>query len=196
MTGTATRASLLIRLRNQDDNSAWTEFVQLYTPLLYSYALQRGLQEADAADIAQETSRQVFKNIDRLDYDPSRGTFRGWLLTIARNLIRQHANRRARTAVGTGDSQMHQVLDRIESPETDEHWEQEYRSRLFHLAVQRIKPEFQIKTWNAFWMSSVEAIDVAEVAKKLAMTVGAIYIARSRVIKRLREEVASMEASH
>jgi RNA polymerase sigma factor (sigma-70 family) len=196
MTGTVTRASLLIRLRNNADNTAWTEFVTLYTPLLYSYAIQRGLQEADAADIAQETSRQVFKNIGRLDYDPARGTFRGWLLTIARNLIRQHVNQRAKTAVGTGDSQMNQVLANIESSTDDDQWEQEYRTRLFHLAAERIKSEFQQKTWKAFWMSSVEARDAGEVAETLSMTIGAIYIARSRVIKRLREEVACLEAMH
>ena len=82
-----TRASLLVRLRDGHDREAWRQFVELYAPLVYSFARQRGLQDADAADLMQDVLRAVVMNAGRLDYDPRRGTFRAWLYTVTRNKL-------------------------------------------------------------------------------------------------------------
>ena len=92
-----TRLSLLIRLRDHQDRQAWTQFVEVYAPLLYGYVRKRGLQDADAADLTQVCLRQVAAHMGSLEYDPGRGRFRGWLFTIVRNKLRDfraHLNRR------------------------------------------------------------------------------------------------------
>ncbi len=189
----ATRASLLLQLRDHGNNTAWAEFLSIYMPLLHSYAMKAGLQDSDAADIAQESIRQVFGSIDRFDYQPDRGSFRGWLLTIARNLIRKHANKTAKRTLGTGDSNMLETLHQQASPETMDQWETEYRMHLFHVASERVKQEFRQNTWQAFWRSVVDGTEIAVLVEELKMTAGAIYIARSRVIARIRDEVARLD---
>src|SRR6476620_9269186 len=82
-----TRASLLVRLRDRHDQAAWTEFVELYAPVVYGYARKQGLQDADAADLCQEVLRAVAGAVGRLEYDPQRGSFRNWLFTIVRNKL-------------------------------------------------------------------------------------------------------------
>jgi len=189
----ATRASLLLQLRDHGNQSAWAEFLSIYMPLLHAYAMKAGLQDSDAADIAQETVRQVFRNIDRFDYQPDRGSFRGWLLTIARNLIRKHANKMAKGTPGTGDSNMLELLHQQASPETTDQWELDYRMRLFHVAAEKVKQEFRQNTWIAFWRSVVDGAEINTLVQELGMTAGAIYIARSRVTARLRDEVARLD---
>src|SRR5690348_4768465 len=83
----ATRASLLVRLRDTSDGEAWQEFVHLYAPVIYGFARKRGLQDADAADVMQDVLRSVSAAVPRLEYDPGRGSFRGWLFTVTRNKI-------------------------------------------------------------------------------------------------------------
>ena len=84
MTAQKTSASLLLRIRDRRDESAWGDFLKVYMPLVYSYGLKYGLQDPDAADLAQETMRRVVRSIGAFEYDPVKGSFRGWLLTVAR----------------------------------------------------------------------------------------------------------------
>src|SRR6516162_4708756 len=107
----ATRASLLIRLRDGGDAEAWQEFVHLYAPVIYGFARKRGLQDADAADMMQEVLRSVSGAAQRLDYDPSRGTFRGWLFTVTRNKIFNFLESGGRRVQGSGDSRVQQRLE-------------------------------------------------------------------------------------
>src|SRR5688572_31131907 len=100
----ATRASLLVRLRDSDDAGAWQEFVRLYAPVIYGFARKRGLQDADAADLMQEVLRSVSAAAHRLEYDPARGTFRGWLFTVTRNKVFNFLEARSHRVVGSGDS--------------------------------------------------------------------------------------------
>src|SRR5436190_13509021 len=107
----ATRASLLVRLRDGSDAGAWQEFVQLYAPVIYGFARKRGLQDADAADLMQEVLRSVSNAAHRLEYDPSRGTFRGWLFTVTRNKVFNFLENRSRRVQGSGDSRVQQRLE-------------------------------------------------------------------------------------
>ena len=97
-----TRPTLLIRLRESDDEHSWAEFVDIYTPMLYRFFVGRGLQDADAADLGQEVMRSVARAIGRFEYDPDKGTFRSWLYQIARNKLNDFFNKRARQPQGSG----------------------------------------------------------------------------------------------
>ena len=107
----STRPSLLIRLRDPGDERAWAEFTEIYGPLVHRLARRRGLQEADAEDLAQEVFRAVARAIERYDPDPDRGSFRGWLSRIARNLIINLLAARRRQPQGTGDTDVHRLLE-------------------------------------------------------------------------------------
>jgi RNA polymerase sigma-70 factor (ECF subfamily) len=185
-----TRASLLVRIRDPKDGLAWSEFVCLYTPLLHSYGMKNGLQDADAADLAQDTLRLVFRAAPGFVYDPGKGSFHGWLFTIARNGIRKFVTRRSHTARGTGDSEVRDLLEAQPNPEPDEdEWNREVQLNLFHWAAKRVQVEFRDKTWQAFWRTVVQNEEIDTVAQDLGLTTGALYIARSRVTARIRQEI-------
>ncbi len=189
-----TRATLLIRIRDPKDASAWTEFVRLYAPLLHAYAMKSGIQDADAADLTQDTLRLVLRAAPEFVYEPTRGSFRGWLLTIARNQVRKFQVKNANRAVGTGDSQVQAMLADLPGP-TEELWDREYQLHLFYWAAHRVKPEFRENSWQAFWQSVVHNQAIEDVAAHLKMTPGAIYIARSRITARIRQEIQNAEGA-
>src|SRR2546421_9328981 len=109
--GPATRASLLVRIRDGNDAEAWRQFVRLYAPVVYGFARKRGLQDADAADLMQEVFRSVAGAAGRLDYDPKRGSFRGWLYTVTRNKIYTFLESQRRQVRGSGDSGAQALLE-------------------------------------------------------------------------------------
>jgi RNA polymerase sigma factor (sigma-70 family) len=189
-----TRPSLLLSMRDVANHRAWADFVDIYTPLIFGHCTRRGLQEADAADVTQEVMRSVARAIQKLEYSRSRGTFRGWLLTVTRSKLNNFFSSRARQPQGAGDT----ILDFLATQpghEPEDDWETEYRKRLFQVAAERIKTaeriksEFQANTRSAFWRTAVEDQPVGAVAAKLGLSVGAVYIARSRVLARLRLEI-------
>ena len=190
-----TRASLLVRLRDGTNHLAWQEFIALYSPVVYGFARKRGLQDADAADLMQDVMRSISSAIGRLDYDRSQGTFRGWLFTITRNKIFNHFSARRIRPQASGDSTTSRLLDSQPDPESADGadtWEMEYQRRLASMAMERIQSEFQAKTWRAFWLTAVEGRAVAETAKEVDLSPGAIYVAKSRVLARLKDEVEAM----
>ena len=193
MTVENTRASLLLRIRDVRDSQAWMDFVDLYMPLLHRYGLRHGLQDSDAADVAQETIRQVCRAIGHFDYDPAKGSFRGWLLTIARNELRRLLKRERRVATVLSQSPIEDTLADVPDVAADHLWEQEYQLHLFHWAAKRVEVDFRPATWHAFWQTVVDGREVAEVATLLGMSVGAVYIARSRVLARIRQEICCTE---
>jgi RNA polymerase sigma factor (sigma-70 family) len=188
-----TRATLLFRVRDSKDHDAWAEFIDLYMPLVYSYALKNGLQDADAADIAQETLLLVARAIPSFQYESQRGSFRGWLLTILRNQLRKRAQKIKNQFAGSGDTRILEILHEQPGREELDVWEREYQLRLFHWAAERVKECFREPTWNAFWLTTVEGLSIAESASKLSMSEGAIYVARSRVLARIRKEIEEAE---
>lgn len=186
----ATRPSLLLRIRDSADDEAWTEFAEIYAPLIHGYARKKGLQEADAADIAQDVLRQVSASIGRFEYDAGKGGFRAWLFTITRNRVNNFFTRDGRGARGSGDTRVRQYLEEQPAPEDEQAaWDREVEKRLFACAVERVRPEFKATTWQGFWRTAVEQRGAAQVAAELGVSVGAVYIAKSRVLARLRQVV-------
>src|SRR6478672_13496507 len=150
-----TRASLLIQIRDGTNQAAWQEFVDLYGPVVYGFARKRGLQDADAADLMQDVLRSVSSAISRLDYDRKQGTFRGWLFTITRNKIFNFLSARRIRPQPSGDSSANRLLsEQADGADGDEAWELEYQRRLAELAMERVKGEFQVNTWKAFWLTA------------------------------------------
>ena len=189
-----TRASLLVRLRDGDDTAAWQEFIDIYSSLIYGFARRRGLQDADAADLMQDVLRSVSMAMPRLEYDPRRGTFRSWLFTITRNKLNTFLTRRRRQAVGTGDSGMQEMLQAEPLPEEDNEWDEEYRQRLFRWASEKVRGSFGDRVWQAFWQTAVEGRTPQDVGRELGMSVGAVYVAKSRVLAQIREQIQEIEA--
>jgi RNA polymerase sigma-70 factor (ECF subfamily) len=188
-----TRPSLLVRIRDRQDSQAWSQFVAIYAPLVYGFARKHGLQDADAADLTQEVLRSVAAAAGRLDYDPQRGSFRGWLFTVVRNKLRNFLASRARQCQGSGDTSAQILLEAQPARKEEQDWDEEYEQRLFAWAATQVRDGFHDSTWQAFWQTAVEGKGAAEVAESLEMSVGAVYIAKSRVLARLREQIQRLQ---
>jgi RNA polymerase sigma-70 factor (ECF subfamily) len=173
------------------------EFVEIYEPLVQRLARRNGLKGPDVDDITQEVFRAVAGAIDRWDPDPARGSFRSWLSRIARNVIINllTARKRRPAGHGTGDTATLALLEAQPAvePEASALFDVEYRRRLFAWAAERVRTQVQESTWQAFWRTGVEGQDVPDVAKALGLSPGAVYVARSRVMARLRREIESVE---
>jgi RNA polymerase sigma factor (sigma-70 family) len=178
-----TRPSLLLRIRDADDRAAWEEFVGLYAPLVYRFARRRGLQDADASDVSQQVLQAVAQSARRLDYDPGRGSFRGWLLTVTRNILINALKRKDRQPIATGETSFHERLEAQPAPRVPDEaiWEQEYQRSRLAWAAERVRPRFEETTWRAFWRTAVDGESPREVAESLGLSVGAVHIAKSRV---------------
>jgi RNA polymerase sigma factor (sigma-70 family) len=189
-----TRHTLIVKLRDPADAGAWREFVALYEPLIYGLARRKGLQDADARDLCQEVFRTVSRAIDRWDADPTRGSFRGWLSRIARNLLVNFLTRRPNRLRGSGSTSVQELLEAqpADDPSATALFEAEYRRRLFRWAAGEVKGEFAPKTWDAFWQTAVEGRPPGDVAAELGLSVGAVYIARSRALARLRHRIGQL----
>jgi RNA polymerase sigma-70 factor (ECF subfamily) len=187
----STRPSLLVRIRDPQDERAWAEFLEIYSPLVHRLARRKGLQDADAADLAQEVFRAVAGAIDRWDPDPKRGSFRGWLFRIARNLIVNVLASQGRHPRGTGDTDIGRLLEEQPAPGLEEsaEFELEYRRQLFHWAVEQVRHEVQETTWQAFWRTGVENEKAKNVAESLGMAVGTVYVAKNRVMAKIRKKI-------
>ncbi|HEY7423280.1 MAG TPA: sigma-70 family RNA polymerase sigma factor [Gemmataceae bacterium] len=185
----ATRLSLLVRLRDARDDGAWSQFVELYAPLVYGFARKHGLQDADAADLTQDVLQAVSGGIRRLDYDPKRGTFRGWLFTVVRNKLRDFLAAQKRPGRATGDADAQRQLQELPAREEDQSawWDQEYERRVFVWAAEQVRGAFSESTWRAFWQTAIEGKTGPQAARTLGMSVAAVYLAKGRVMARLKE---------
>ena len=183
-----TRPSLLLRMRDLNDGVAWNTFIEVYGPLVYGYARRRGLQDADAAEVTQEVLTQVSQSIGAFNYQPERGKFRGWLGAIARSKTCQLLRRR-KDKIQSGNDEM---LNDVETSGSDTLWDEQCQQHLLHLAMRRIRPRFEESTWRAFELAWLQDQPADVVSKQLACDVQFVYVAKSRVLKKLREEVCEL----
>lgn len=178
-----TSASLLLRLKQNRDPESWNRFVRLYTPLLHMQARKLGLQDSDIDDLVQDVFLQLYHELPKFDYNPQK-KFRAWLTTVLQNKNHERKRRRAEIPLDNETAPFAQ-LTAVEDNELEE---AEYRQYLTTRALQLIQTDFASNTWKAFWETTMKEKAVAEVADELGMTIHAVYLARSRVLQRLRQE--------
>jgi RNA polymerase sigma-70 factor (ECF subfamily) len=192
-----TRASLILRLPDAADVAAWDELVSIYGPLVHRLAICQGLQLADADDLVQEVFTAIARSVsDWLDRD-DRGSFRAWLLRIARNTAVNFLTRRAYKPLGTGGDRAAELLADVPDPKSElsDLFDLEYRREVFHWAAEQVRETVADSTWQAFWLTQVEQLSIPSVAKQLKMNIGNVYVARSRVMHRLQEVVRQFEVT-
>lgn len=189
-----TQPSLLVRLRNPRDHEAWLEFVAVYEPLTYRLLRRHGLQDADARELMQELFVVVSRNIDRWDADRERGSFRGWLHRVARNLVINWLKHRERRLVAVGGSEYQAMFASLpaELPETAE-FDQEFRRALFQRAAELVQSQIKPANWQAFWETAVLGTPPEQVAEKLGMSAAMVRVAKCRVLARMRKALERME---
>lgn len=189
-----TRASLLVRLRDPRDEAAWTEFIDLYGALVYNYARKQGLQDADAADLGQEVLSAVAASVGRLEYDPRRGLFRNWLFTVIRRKLSDWRTAQRRKRLTGSNPEFSQLLELIPDPaDLDVVWEAEWEKRVFAWACAQVRKDVADSTWQAFWRTAMNGQPTQRVAADLGLTSAAVYLARHRVLARLKELVRSTQ---
>jgi RNA polymerase sigma-70 factor (ECF subfamily) len=182
-----TSISLLERLRQPAAQEAWVRFVDLYTPLLYYWARQLHLQDQDVADLVQEVLILLVRKLPEFTYERHK-SFRGWLRTVILNKWRSIQRRAALPLEPNGNAMEQQTVP----DNTEAVWEAEYRDHLVARALHLMQAEFQPTTWKACWEVVVSGRPATEVAAELHMTLGAVYAAKSRVLRRLRQELGEL----
>jgi len=197
-----TRPSLMLRLRDPCDQQAWEEFVAIYESLLLRLLRSRGLQQADAQDVTQQVIVAVMQAVSTWRPDGRDASFRRWLFGIARRLAvrawRQATPINGPACRGMGGTAMLELLNNL--PDSDDGtsaaFDQEYRTALFQWAADRVRHDFRESTWQAFWQTCVLNRPIAQVGDELHLSVGSIYVARSRVIARLRQFLEDFEVDY
>ena len=187
-----TRHSLIQRLQDGGDDAAWEEFASIYRPIIVRIALRKQLQFDDADDLAQQVLLLVLKNIGNWKTDPARARFRTWLQTVVRNATMNAVSRRPKDQASGGTTslqQLHQCPDKADSLWFDLEWQRE----TLRWVAQQVRGEFEPATWTAFWDTAIEQISAQEVAERIGKSVGAVYIARSRVMQRIKQRTAELD---
>ncbi|MFT5523183.1 MAG: RNA polymerase sigma factor (sigma-70 family) [Pirellulaceae bacterium] len=192
-----TSATLLVRLQDLTDQAAWDEFVDRYAPRIYTWCRSYKMQETDAADITQDVLCKLVERMRKFQYDPSKGSFRGWLKTITINVVRDLIRSWKKPIRGAGDTHNLQQLAAIQDPDAvsqlAEEMESEHQAELLEEAHRQVAVRVKPHNWQAYYLTAVERLSAAEAAEKLGLQVAEIYVAKSRVIKMLRTEVKRLE---
>jgi len=191
-----TSLSLLDRLRAMDQD-AWRRFVQVYGPLVYRWCRDSGLQDADAQDVGQDVLRSVTKAIADFDRRRGAGSFRAWLRVVTINKIRDLARRRQGQAAATGGSDanaaMHAFADPVSiADEASDAQVAVEQQQVLRRAIEALLADCEETTRQAFWRVVVERQNPGNVAKELGISINSVYLAKSRLLKRLRDEFADL----
>lgn len=208
-----TRQSLLLRIKHWDDTVGWMEFFETYWELIYNVAQKAGLNDVEAQDVVQETVIAVARKIGDFKADPRRGSFKSWLLGQARWRIGDQFRARKRTArvfeeppvpIGQAlrDSSddtsrtepLHQVADPLQD-RLDDVWNAEWEQHVLRTAIERVKTQVGIKQFQLFDLHAREGLSVTETARALGTTAAAVYMAKSRVSRLIRQEVKKLRTS-
>ena len=185
-----TRASLILRIQDAEDMAAWDEFSTIYGPVVFNFAMSRGFQAADAENLVQEVFLAVANSISNWLERDDRGSFRAWLLRIARNATVDMITQKATRSLGRDGSEAQVHLVNFPAPsELSSALDLAYERMVFQWASERVRASVAEHTWQAFWLTSIEELSVEAAAARLKTRPGNIYFARSRVLARIKELV-------
>lgn len=175
---------MLLQLRNRDDSIAWSRFARLYTPLLDHWIGQFGFNESDRSDLVQEVFVVLLGKVSSFQYDAEQ-SFRGWLRTITVNKCRDFARRRKRKT----EPMLLELIEKAAADDTELLTEKEYREFVSREALKWMKVHFSETTWRACWEHVAQGRSARDVAEELGVSENAVYLARGRVLSRLRQEL-------
>lgn len=192
MTTPDTRPSLLLRLHDACDREAWEQFVEIYEKVVYRMATRKGMQPADAEDLTQQVLWSISQSIQRFDPDHSKGRFRDWLRTIARNAIINAMTRKSADQA-TGGSDMDLLNGQLAAEAETSQVDLNYRREIFLGAATQVRQRVDEQTWQCFWDTLILGRSVDEVAQQLNRTRGSVYTARCRIIHRLKQIVERLD---
>ena len=181
----STSVSLLRRLHTDEKEIAWERFVELYAPLIYHWTLRAGLPGSQAADCVQDVLTLLVDKLPTFSYDPKK-SFRAWLRTVTVNKCRDTLRHNATVAQSASPLQPD---DAVAPDGVELFTDQEYQRSLVHRALELMQTEFEPNTWQACWKQVVSGESASAVAQQLGMTENAVYLAKSRVLRRLRDEL-------
>ena len=190
-----TRPSLLLRLRGERDERAWAEFLILYEPLILRLMRRRGLQESDARDTTQQVLLRISGAIERYQPDGAEASFRRWLFRVARNVVVTFLTRKSKQPESLDEQHLAELCEStLPSSSESDLFDQEYQQQVLAWATEQVRREFRDTTWRAFVETNINGRPIAEVAAELNLSPGSVYVARSRIIARLRTKVEEFEA--
>lgn len=187
-----TSPTLLQRLREPGQPQAWAKFVDLYTPLLLTWARRTGLQPQDAADLVQDVFMLLVQQLPKFEYDPAKKNFRGWLRTVCLNKWRDRQRLRSTHVAPAQNAELAALQA---TNELERFWDQEHDAFLIRSALaklQDLKTDFEPRTVDACWEHLVQQRPAAEVAAQFGMTENAVYLAKFRVLRRLRQDLVDL----
>ena len=189
-----TQVSLILRLRDTSDADAWEQFVSIYYPLIWNVAKRLGMSDDDASDACQSTLLRLSQVVHQWSHNEGNSNFRGWLFRVARNcMLREFEKDKLRT-VAAVSPEGKQYLDQLveDTPEGDSRFQLELHRQLFAVAIEAVRPSVKPSYWEAFRLSYIENHGIKETAQLLEISVNTVYVARHRVLNRIREEVNQM----
>jgi RNA polymerase sigma factor (sigma-70 family) len=193
-----TRQSLLERLKDWNDRESWREFFDLYGRLIYAVARKAGLAEAEAEDVVQETILSVAKKMPEFQYDPARGTFKGWLRQligwrIARQFRKRQPNLAPYSRSSADESADTEPIQQIPDPAAyqafEEAWETEWQENLTKTALEQLRSKINPKHYQIFQLYALQHRPVAEIRKFLSVSAAEVYLAKHRVTQLLKKEI-------
>lgn len=187
--GPETRYSLIEKIRSPEDADAWAEFTAIYQPIVFEICRSKGMQFADANDVTQEVLARVATAIEKFDRGHERATFRGWLYRVTRNLVIDFFRARDKDLLVKAVPDLEDLLRLEPPPEESMQFDLSFRRQMFVVVAKQVQANSVGRTWDAFWKTEIEQLPVVTVAQELGMTTGAIYVARSRILARMRTEV-------
>lgn len=184
-----TSVNLLQRMQEPADQEAWNRFVMIYTPVLYQWSLHAGFTDTDAGDLVQDVLTILVRELPRFRYIDSRSSFRRWLKTVTLNKCREQQRKRQITLTLDLNAGLDEATD---NEGLEAGWDAEYHQSLAAHALKIMQQDFEETTWRACWEHVVSGRSAAEVGQELGLSEGAVYVAKSRVLKRLRQELEGL----
>lgn len=184
----STSASLLERIRHDPAASQWQTLVEIYDPLIRSWLKRQSVLASDADDLVQEVLTVVARRLKDFEHNGRTGAFRNWLRTVTVNCVRDFWRSKKREHAASG--QVQDLLDQLTDPHSglSQNWDQEHDRYVTKLLLSRLRGEFEPTTWQAFERVALDGTPAAQVATELNLTVNAVFIAKSRILARLRQE--------